>query len=385
MKILLSFLQDNVAAPHAIPAYRFWEYYIKNGIEEAGMSYTEVPDIDWAEGLLYDAGSAEMQRWQTETWERTLKFVKDNIDKIDIFISYLYPKQINTGAVNEIKKLGIPCVNFYCDNIREFTKAPNEFKVFDLVWVPEFAALSMYKRAGIKHIHLPMPMWVAPKFREKFTPAESPEVSFIGSKDVLRNNLLSEVIEKGLPVSIRGKGWIEATDSSAFAPQSPLKKITNQFTFIKHHGLKGLAVKMRQQMNKQPAAFIENSHILQPPDFDEYVDITQNSKITLGINRVPTFRRLNDNPITYSRLRDLEVPMLGGCYLTEYCEGLDHLYDLNKEIAVYRDAGELVSKANELLTNAGKRNSLRAAGQQRALSEHTIPISLSKIKTAILK
>ena len=50
MKIFLSFLQSTVQ--HPIPAYSFWGYYIKNGIEESGNTWIELPGGDWALGIV---------------------------------------------------------------------------------------------------------------------------------------------------------------------------------------------------------------------------------------------------------------------------------------------------------------------------------------------
>ena len=77
------------------------------------------------------------------------------------------------------------------------------------------------------------------------------------------------------------------------------------------------------------------------PNDLEYVEITQQSMITLGVNRYPSFRYPLNKPDTYSRLRDLEAPMLGACYLTEWTEGLDDLYELGTEIETYKTAEEM--------------------------------------------
>ncbi|SEO23446.1 Glycosyl transferases group 1 [Mucilaginibacter gossypiicola] len=383
MRILLSFLQDKVSKPHPVPSYRFWQHYIKNGIGEAGMSYIEVPEVDWAEGLVYDEGSATLQNWQERSWQATINYIKANQQNIDIFLTYLYPKQINTDAIAQIRKMGIPCVNFYCDNIREFKTVPATFRIFDLIWVPEYEALAMYNKAGVKYINLPMPMWVEPELRQYTSLHEQPGVSFIGSKDMLRENLLGQAIQKGLPLSIRGAGWLGQSTAPAFVPGSVYQKLINQVTFVKQQGFSGLAIKGLQQLNKLPIIPVADNHIFPSPDFDEYINITQRSMVTLGINRVPTFKRTHNKPLTYSRLRDIEAPMLAACYLTEYCEGIGQLYDTDNEINVYRTVDELVQKATELLNNKEKRDKLRINGQQRALHDHAIPSSLKKIKRVI--
>jgi hypothetical protein len=385
LKILLSFLQDTTGTPHQVPSYRFWSYYIKNGITEAGMQWLEVPGADWAEGLMYLQDPDKLKYWKDKVWQLTLSYIKANRQHIDVFLCYLYPGQINTGALNEIKKEGIPCINFYCDHVRELEKVPREFRAFDLIWVPEYEALPMYQNAGVKYINLPMPMWVEPKYRQAIGSKEILEVSFIGSKDLYREQLLGEVLHKGLPLNIRGNGWLGTSDAESATPSSVYRKLMNQIRFIKDKSVKALIIKSiqkKQQLQLLPI----NEYAIKPiPDFEEYIAINQSSAVTLGINRVPSFKRTHTHPLVYSRLRDIEAPMLGACYLTEYCDGLDHLYDLGKEIYAYKSTDELVAKARELLLDKQKRDKLRDKGRHKALTELSIPNSLNMLQEAIYK
>jgi spore maturation protein CgeB len=75
--------------------------------------------------------------------------------------------------------------------------------------------------------------------------------------------------------------------------------------------------------------------------------------------------------------------MMGACYLTEWTEGLTHLYDIGNEIETYRSAEELVDKIAELGNDKARRLALRAAGQRRALSALAIGRSLQRIFEAI--
>jgi hypothetical protein len=378
LKILLSFLQDNGGEPHNIPAYRFWSYYIKNGIEEAGYKWSEVPQVDWAEGLTYAKNDPQLKIWREKVWDETIKYIKANQSDITVFLTYLYPQQIEVTAIQEIQKLGIPCVNFYCDNIRQFTRVPWEFKVFDLIWVPEFEALPMYKKAAVNHIHLPMPMWVQPQYRNTEI-TENSVISFIGSKDMIRAGILSTAIQKGLQLEVRGAGWMDNYTSAPITAQnSLLNKLHNQSAFIKQHGLKGFMIYHRQKSEK--VSNVPAEHIFEKPGFDDYIKLTRESSITLGINSVPTYKALNSNPLAYSRLRDIEAPMLGACYLTEYTKGLNTMYNLGTEIETYSSVDELVAKCNDLIKSPAKRKLLREHGQQKALNILDIPSSLQKLK-----
>ncbi len=377
MKFFLAFLQSK--QQHPIPAYGFWEFYIKNGLAEAGHQWTEAPDVDWALGMVPQS-DASLAKWKTDAWAKTVDYLKKH--PVEVFLCYLYPHQVDAAAITEIKKMGIPCVNFFCDNVREFRKAPAEFGVFSVNWVPESNALSQYKKAGYNYIHLPMPVWVAPHYRTM--PAEKfDQVTFIGSKDIQRQLLLKEVVKKSpeLPLKIYGSGWADTAQSLPVAGNYTLAdKIKFQQKIIRDNGLMGYWRKLRErnigatEMSAALKARVGNS-----PDTEEYINLTKNSAITLGVNRYPSYRYPLLQPDTYSRLRDIEAPMLGACYLTEWAQGIDELYHVGKEVITYRSADELAEKAGELLGDKAMRDNLRRNAQRKALNEHSIPESIKKL------
>jgi hypothetical protein len=378
MKIFLSFLQSKNKYP--IPAYDFWQYYLKNGIEEAGHTWDECPDADWALGLVLKTKD-EQKVWKQDTWERTVNWLKKY--PADVFLSYLYPDQVDQSAIAEIRRLGIPCVNFFCDHVREFKKAPSAFRAFDLNWVPEFKALAWYKNAGYPYMHLPMPMWIEPQNRVLRDEAIN-QVTFIGSKDIQRALLFEKVISGApqLPLAIYGSGWGRENKAPANSSRDYTlsKKILFNLNFIKDQGAWAALRKARQRrVNSKINAELLASKSAGSLPFEQYNKLIAGSSVTLGVNRYPSFQFPIDRPDTYSRLRDIEAPMLGACYLTEWTEGIEGLYDTDKEIAVYRSADELISVAQQLISDDGKRKQLKKNGQKRALADHTIPKSLEKI------
>ena len=253
MKIFLSFLQSEYK--HAIPSYDFWEHYIKNGITEAGYEWTECPTVDWARGLTQQSKTDHL-KWQQESWGKTVEWLRKSPP--DIFLSYLYPLQIDTSAIQEIQKMGIPCVNFFCDNIRDFKKLPEAFKVFDLNWVPEYKALKMYKEAGYPYMHLPMPMWVEPRYRV-LKEESNRQITFIGSEDIQRKLLLEKVIKKSpeLNLVIYGNGWSagDITLQPSTTGYTIKKKIAFNLDFIASYGVSAFIRKLISVMSVMMKAF----------------------------------------------------------------------------------------------------------------------------------
>ncbi|HEK21141.1 MAG TPA: glycosyltransferase family 1 protein [Bacteroidetes bacterium] len=376
MKFFLSFLQSPVR--HPVPAYDFWEHYLKNGIKEAGHEWMECPDVDWAKGLVPQSVDM-LNQWRADAWEQTINYLKNN--RPDVFLSYLYPHQVDVSAVKQIQKMGIPAVNFFCDNVREFKKAPKEFGVFDLNWVPEYKALEIYEKAGYNFIHLPMPMWVAPEYRG-FKAEVNQQITFIGSKDIQRHLLLEELIKLApdTDLAVYGSGWQQTALAPAYQPRYGLReKITHQVKVISKYGVLGYAEKIKQRGFNIETSSALSAKLRGIPPYNEYNLLTSGSMITLGVNRYPSYAFPLRQPDTYSRLRDIEAPMLGACYLTEWAPGLDQLYELGNEIETYKTAAELSAKIIELKNNPEKRKKLKINGQHRALTDHCIPQTLKKI------
>jgi hypothetical protein len=384
MRILVSCQQS--CRRHPIPAYEFWRPYFVRGLTEAGHEVLEVPGIDWAEGLVHRPGAA-LDLWRERTWQAVRSFVHaERRDRpVDLFLSYLYPTQIEVGAIRDLQSMGIPCVNFFCDNVREFGTLPAEFRAFALHWVPEFEALQMYRAAGLAHVHAPMPCWIPQNLRS-VTATETEPPTFVGSADILRRDLFSRAVQAGATFTVRGAGWSSERDGGRAAPRQrrPSAIVANQVALVRSHGLGALLRKAASWLlPMRPAPLPAWSIKAAPASENEYFRITREATICLGVNRVPTARNSNLHPLRYSRLRDIEAPMLGACYLTEWTEGLECLYEIGTEIEVYRTAEELSAKLGELASDAKRRRSMRRRAQRRALEEHCLGRSIARISERV--
>lgn len=372
---------------HNIPAYEFWRSYFVEGCREAGITPLEVPDVDWAEGAALSGDGTKLASWRARTWEKTLAFARKQHSRngIDFFLGYLYPCQVEQAAVCELQGLGIPCVNFFCDNVREFRRVPEEYNPFALHWVPEYEALPMYRSTGLPHMHAPMPCWI-PQHLRKNPERDTEPPTFIGSADTLRKSLLGSVLASGARLYVRGPGWGDSPVQSRCAGcwfERSGSILSNQITLLKQHGPGALVAKAVDALFPLSSPAIPPERVKPAVFGEEYFRVTREANVTVGVNRVAATHRSLHWPLSYSRLRDIEAPMLGACYLTEWTEGLEFLYELGREIDCYRSAAELTEKLSQLSANPEHRRELRRCGQRRALSEHSIPASLHKVTKAL--
>lgn len=386
LRVFLSCQQSSQR--HPVPAYSFWTDYFRGALAEAGHEIVEAPDCDWAEGLL-PADRPEHGEWKGRTWERALDFIRrEHAHRpIDLFLSYLFPAQVDSAALSTLRSLGIPCVNFFCDNVREFRRVPAEYQGFDLHWVPEYKALSLYRAARLPFLHAPMACWVPPRFRSPVQEETRPP-TFVGTRDATREQLFAQAIGLGLKVVLQGPGWTSPLTSPVEAPKrasDAATLINRQLRFIGQHGWPAFLRKQFSGSNKAPHSNFDFSPFGAEPVFgDSYWDALRNCSVCLGVNQYPSWRFPATKPDTYSRLRDIEAPMAGACYLTEWTEGIDQLYDIGLEIETYRSANELTEKVRELTENAPRRSRLRNASQRRALSDHSIARTIERIVNRLI-
>jgi spore maturation protein CgeB len=69
--------------------------------------------------------------------------------------------------------------------------------------------------------------------------------------------------------------------------------------------------------------------------------------------------------------RVFDVPACGAFILTDYQKSLDELFDVGKEIIVYRDKEEIPGLVKYYLDNPGKREGVAGKGMERVVKEHT--------------
>jgi hypothetical protein len=384
MNVLLCCLQSDLVSHH------FWRENCKTSLEAMGHRVFEPEGLDFLEPLLHVLDNDWIERQRSLTSEQLCLQLKrlHQIHGIDLFFSYFWSIHVCPGAIREIERLGIPTVNYFCDNMREFESVSELVNHYTLNWVPEKKACDLYTERRAPFIYLPMS--ADPRFYEPHFGGELPQVTFIGSADYMRSELLGSALASEIPLRIYGRGWIEdAPEIHSGTPIPPNSKLLGRMTVsVRQHWNRlrrhGPGAEWRHFSNRKGVTFANFREIATASiAHDEMVRLTTNSAVVLGINRCPHPAYSDNDPLVYSRLRDVEAPMMGACYLTEYCEDVVELYEIGKEVAVYRTAEEMVSESKRLLKDQDARRSLRALGRKAALSRHTWQHRFEKLFRAL--
>lgn len=381
MNIFLCCLQSDRDYP--ISPYKHWRENFKPPLEAMGHRVLEPSGLDLAVPFLHRSDKRWIDRYRMDTSEQLLRQIREIHESsgIDLFLSYFYGLHIFPDAISEIERMGIPTVNFFCDNLREFQYVSALVDHYTLNWVPEKEACKLYEQRRAAYIHLPMAADPC-LYRPRTNGDEVPQITFIGHADPLRTRFLAEVFPSGLPLKVYGQHWRnEPASPTTKLPwkarvgvrlRKRRKSLRQHWERIAHHGARAELRHLLGPRTLGAELLTDYQHALHGGvSHADMIHLATASQVFLGINRCPHPGYSRKAPLVYSRLRDIEAPMMGACYLTEYCEELEDLYDIREEIAVYRSAQELVDQTRRLVRDKAARQDLRHRGHQAAVARHT--------------
>jgi len=303
---------------------------------------------------------------------------------IDLFFSYFFDACVQPDTIEQIKAMGIKTINWYCNGSYQLNLVSEISPHYDYCLVPEKFRLYDYKALGANPIYCQEA--ANPNI---YKPYETPyryDVSFIGQAYGERPDYIKHLIDNGIDAHAWGIGWqafttptIQNQQNKTNALQTYLAKAKKLFT---PDGIKALQYRWyylwhpEQKKLLQKSIAISSKAILPAKavgpvlsDID-MINLYSQSKINLGFSTCGNTHK-DKKRIMQIRLRDFEIPMSGGFYMTEYMEELEEFFDIGKEVICYHDKNDLVRKIKYYLAHEQEREKIRLAGRERCLRDHT--------------
>lgn len=308
---------------------------------------------------------------------------------IDLFLSYFYNSHFAPEGFDEIHRLGIPTVNFYCNSIHQFDLVAEIAASVNHSWHTEKNARASYLKAGAR------PVWVQmgadpDVYRPLAHVTREARACFVGQRYADRDRHLAALINEGVPLDTYGSGWI-INNSNNGMKELPveieseylgrkLKKpgglrsyaYTTLQNLGKHGVFDGAVRTINQVRNRAERRAIEP--LLATSARGMAGDLSETFaryEVVLNFSNVWADGRPGSELIPHVRLRDFEAPMSRTCYLTGYSDEILEFYEPGREIDVYHNTEELIEKTKYYLAHPAQAESLRAAGFERARRDHT--------------
>jgi spore maturation protein CgeB len=277
---------------------------------------------------------------------------------IDIFFSYFYDACVFPETIDEIKKLGVKTINWYCNASYQLELVSQISPHYDHCLVPEKFRLDDYKKLGANPIYCQEA--ANPTIYKPYNLPQKYDVTFVGQAYGERPNYIRYLYDNGIDVRVWGRGW-------------------NEFSLIKK-----IKRFLRRKNYNISSAWLPRKIIGHVLSDTKMIKMYSRSKINLGFSSCGNTHK-EKNRITQIRLRDFEVPMSGGFYLVEYMKELEEFFEIGKEIVCYKNKNDLVEKIKFYLNNDSEREKIRLAGRERCLRDHTWQKRFKKVFCEINK
>jgi hypothetical protein len=323
-----------------------------------------------------DISSPEWRRLRVQLNRKLLDIAGELKRDLDLIFCVVYDDFLLPDTARKLSSLDIPMVNYHVDMVTQWYRILRTARYFDAIAVAQLANIEHLKKYARKIIHVPMA--ANPRF---FSVADEVNeynemVSFVGSATPFRVHVLSTLIASNIPVSIYGRlGWV----SQKVMPQASkwnIYKIAHDMFFYglarwRAEGLQSIVeplIRKFSSVKQQGSWFIPTESVKGFAPWEALPRLFRSSLINLGFTDVYGGSRSKRRQI---RLREFEVPMSGGFYLTQYTPEIDLYYEVGTEIEVWYDIADLCEKINYYIAHPEEAEAIRERGKQRALKDHT--------------
>lgn len=320
---------------------------------------------------------AENSTWLSEQRKNFSQVVLDSFTynqkekPFDFCFFYLLDDFIDDAVFEQIHKKGVVILNYSCNNIHQFHLIKKTSKLVDLNIFAEHDAKLKFERIGVNAVQ--MQMAANPNVYKPMNLEYKYDVSFVGQRYADRGKLSSYLVENGIDIHLFGPRWDPVGEKVGnYKTKDLLDKL---FSITKQYGFTYILNYAFSYFNKKNKDNKENkllaNHVGGILSDEEMIKLFSKSKINLGFSTVFQDGRAGGKQMAHLRLRDFEIPMSGGFYLTKYTEELENYFEIGKEIETYSDNRELLDKIKFYLANEKIRDDVRQAGLKRSLKSHT--------------
>lgn len=335
-----------------------WTRHFYEGLASAGVEVV-VPrhvSFDWARPLaaISSASSHHRQIAMARLREQIEACAGQGLDAV---ISYCFSQDVDLELVEYVRALGVPWVNFYCDSLHAFEHVEALARSTDLNWFVESEANADYERLGVPHLCAPYAL----------NPTALPDatcdhpvraLSFVGTAHRDRIVTLVALRAMGVDFEVGGHGW----DSLVAQRGRPFPR-----GFVRH---------MARRIARKALAGRLRGYF----DDTELIDYLRGCQTLLGLSQSGGSLGLGRG---YLKLRDIELPGMGCCYLVQHSVDVERAFDVGQEICTFRTLSEARSLARELAADPSRCRSLGLRARKRVLGSHSWAARLPQIEDAL--
>jgi spore maturation protein CgeB len=303
--------------------------------------------------------------------EELLTAYRDALAKkpIDLFFSYLMDGMIEPDVLAEIHRLGVPMVNFSCNNIHQFDLVDGISPYFDLNLYAE-------KDAGIKFERIRAagywwPMASNPRYFHPVRTVRNVDVSFVGGNYAMRAEYIAYLLNEKIDVQVFGPYWLLDSDQPWKTPLRRWYYLARNLLAFNEQAKQTEAGRLQNYLQRIDLNKRYYLNLHGTATDEELIRLYSRSRISLGFLEVYDGNNPGKAVKRHMHLREFEAPMCGALYCTGYSDELAEMFEPGKEVITYNNKEELLNKVRYYLKHQDEGEHIRQAGLKRALADHT--------------
>jgi len=311
------------------------------GLRARGLSFEHhnfyEPLVNMGHDVLYfDIGELHEKYGFEKMNRRLVEVVRAEKPDLLFCVLFRYLDQETMRAIS--KSDDTITLNWFCDD-------HYRFETFSRPWTPCFnwvvttsqAAFSKYRRAGYSNVIKSQWACNHSTYRKLDLPLKY-DVTFVGQPYADRRELVEALRVAGINVVTWGAGW----DGGRLS-QDEMIRVFNQ-----------------SRINLNFSSSISA---------DKYFSRTRLLRLRRWVAK--RLNRAQNEYLTAIKGRNFEIPGCGGFTLSGDSENLCDYYMFGKEMAIYKDASDLLKQVRYYLDHEEERACIAQAGYERTLRGHT--------------
>lgn len=323
MKILVACMLNTYGDPKREYSFEYFNFY--EVLKQMGH---EVELFDYATEIQVSDKDAMNQKLlgRVQAWQPTVTLFS------------LYTDQFDPLVVEQLRTYTKTLCFFHDDTWRvEYSRF--WAKYFDFFTTPDVYGEMKYREIGLPNA-IYFPFGANENISRKLDTQKKYDVSFVGGWHPYREWLISRIKNAGINVEVFGYRW-----PNGEIDQEGMIKVFNE---------------SRINLNLSNSAPWDARYLLSSP--------------RALLNRVRSKKNIEQ-----MKARIFEVSGCGAFQLSYYVEGLANCYNIDREIAVYTDADDLIEKIKFYLKHDALREDMAEAAYQRTIKEHTFAIRFQQV------
>jgi hypothetical protein len=350
---------------------RVWRRHFYDGLQAAVPSVVLPVGVNFAWARPPSAATPGPSPDRSAMSERLWDQIRDAHSErgLDAVISYCFSSDVDPALIERTVELGIPWINFFCDSTYAFDLVEALARVASLNWFPELAAAARYRALGRPALCRPYAM----------NPAALPEAScesaeyalgFVAAPTGNRVLRLAGLRLFGCVTEVRGEGW-QPVAAAPVRWRPPQQRSPGADRRARGSRSERILVRALMPLVRGRG---------RPLTDDEMAPFLSRCRVVLGLNEG---RDIQGVYRSYLKLRDVEFPGYGCCYLTQDNADMRQAFDVGREVLTFRHVAEAASLVRRSVRHPEEARAMGQAARRRVLAEHTWAARLLDLARAL--